>query len=168
MALETDRLLKSLTGHLLVASPQERDLDFIAAVILLIQHSEDQAFGVVLNRPMTMTVQQAWRGKSRCEGDELVYSGGPLDGPLMALHSEPSLGEIEILPSVYYSVKKKLVEQLICSPYHPRKVFQSHVGWGPGQLDRFMENGSWRTLPASPEHVFHAGPNLWEDVSKLE
>lgn len=159
--------MNSLTGHLLVASPQERDLDFIETVILLIQHSEEQAFGVVLNRPTTTTVRQAWRGKSRCEGDELLYSGGPVDGPLMVLHSETSLGEIEVLPGVYYSVKKKLVEQLIGSPCHPRKVFQSHVGWGPGQLERFVENGAWRILPATPEHVFHAGANLWDEANGI-
>ena len=55
--------MKALLGHLLIAPQHERDLDFVGTVILLIQHSEEQAFGVVLNRPTTTTVQQAWRGK---------------------------------------------------------------------------------------------------------
>ena len=44
-----DCLMKPLQGHLLIAPPQERDLDFIRTVILLIQHSQEQAFGVALN-----------------------------------------------------------------------------------------------------------------------
>lgn len=55
--------MKTLQGHLLIAPLQKRDLDFIRAVILLIQHSEEQAFGVVLNRPSTTTLRQAWRWK---------------------------------------------------------------------------------------------------------
>ena len=55
--------MKSLAGHLLIAPQQERDLDFMRTVILLIQHSEEQAFGVVLNRPTTTTARQTWRGK---------------------------------------------------------------------------------------------------------
>ena len=159
--------MTSLAGHLLIAPQDERDLDFIRTVILLIQQSEEQAFGVVLNRPTTTTVHQAWRRQSRCKRDEFVYSGGPVSSPLMALHTDPSLGEIEVLPGVYYSVQKKRLEQLVRYPNHPLKLFQSHVGWGPGQLERFVEDGPWRILPATGEHVFHAGPSLWEEVSKL-
>jgi putative transcriptional regulator len=160
--------MRTLLGHLLIASPHERDLDFIRTVILLIQHSEEQAFGVVLNRPTITTIREAWRGRSRCHRDEFVYSGGPVSGPLMALHTDPSLGEIEVLPGVYYSVQQKQIEQLVHVPTHPLKVFQSHVGWGPGQLERFLEDGPWRILPATAEHIFHAGPSLWEEVSKTE
>ena len=159
--------MKSLAGHLLIAPSQERDPDFAGTVILLIQHSQEQAFGVVLNRPTTTTVRQAWRGNSRCQRDEFVYSGGPVSGPLIALHAEPSLGEIEVLPGVYYSVQTKHIEQLIRYPNRPLKIFQSHVGWGPGELERFMENAPWRIVPATAEHVFHAGPNLWDEISKL-
>jgi len=158
-------LMKTLLGHLLIAPPDERDLDFIRTVILLIQHSEEQAFGVVLNRPTATTIRQAWRG--RCQRDGFVYSGGPVSGPLLALHTNPSLGEIEVLPGVYYSVQKRQLEQLVRCPDGSLKVFRSHVGWGPNQLERFLEDGPWRIMPATAEHVFHSGPSLWEEVSKL-
>ena len=62
--------MKSLAGHLLIAPSQERDPDFAGTVILLIQHSEEQAFGVVLNRPTTTTVREVWQGKSLSVGAE--------------------------------------------------------------------------------------------------
>jgi putative transcriptional regulator len=160
--------MTTLQGHLMIAPPHERDLDFIRTVILLIQHSEEQAFGVVLNRPTITKVRQLWRGPGRCgRDDEFVYSGGPVSGRLMALHTDQSLGEIEVLPGVYCSARRRLLEQLILSPRHPLKVFQRHVGWGPGQLERFLEDGPWRILPATAKHVFSVGTNLWEEVSKL-
>jgi putative transcriptional regulator len=159
--------MKSLTGHLLVAPPEERDLDFIGTVILLIQHSKEQAFGLILNRPTTTTVKQVWKGKRRCQCEEVVYSGGPVSGPLMALHSDECLAEIEVLPGVYYSVQAKQLDELFRCPRHPFKVFDSHVGWGPGQVESFLEAGPWRILPATPVQVFHAGPGLWEEVSAL-
>ena len=161
-----DRLMKTLQGHLLIAPPHERDLDFIRTVILLIQHSEEQAFGVVLNRPSTTMLRQVWRGRCRC-GDDLLYSGGPVSGPLMALHTDPFFGEIDVLPSVFYSVQMGRLKELFDTQGHQVKVFQSHVGWGPGQLERFLEDGHWRILPATAEHVFSVGISLWEEVSKL-
>ncbi len=159
--------MKSLTGDLLVAPPEERDLDFMGTVILLVQHSEEQAFGLVLNRPTTTTVKQAWRGRRRCHCEEVVYSGGPVSSPLMVLHTDEYLAEIEVLPGIYYSVQVKQLDELFRRPRHPIKVFNSHVGWGPGQLKRFLKAGPWRILAATPAQVFHAGPGLWNEVSSL-
>ena len=69
--------MKSLAGHLLIAPPEGRDLDFIGTVIFLIQYSEEQAFGVVLNRPTSKTVAKTLGGKKRCECQQPIYSGGP-------------------------------------------------------------------------------------------
>jgi putative transcriptional regulator len=133
--------MKSLSGHLLVAPPEERDLDFIRTVILLVQHSEEQAFGLILDRPTTKTVKQAWKSKRPCRCTEVVYSGGPVASPLMALHTDQHLAEIEVMPGVYYSVQVKQLEELFRCSRHPFKVFDSHVGWGPGQLESFLEVG---------------------------
>lgn len=159
--------MKSLAGYLLIAPPQERDLDFIGTVILVIQHSEEQAFGVVLNRPTEKSVEKVWKEKKRWKCDQPVYCGGPVASPLMALHTEAAIGEIEVLLGVYCSMQKGVLEWLIQHPTGPFKIFSSHVGWGPHQLERFVEAGPWQILPASREHVFDAEANLWGRMSKL-
>lgn len=53
----------------------------------------------------------------------------------MALHTDPFLGEIEVLPGVFYSVQKRRLRELFDAKRHPTKVFHSHIGWGPGQLE---------------------------------
>ena len=158
--------MPSLQGQLLVAPRHERDVTFLGTVILVIQHSEEQAVGVVLNRPTTTTIRQVWRGKRRCQRDECVYSGGPVSGPLVVLHTDATLGEVEVLPGVYYSVQAGNLEHLVRYPKHPFKMFRSHVGWAPGQLERFVKDGHWGIVPATIEDVFHAGSGLWEVVSE--
>ena len=49
--------MKSLKGHFLVASPHMEDPNFSQTVVLLVQHDEDGAFGVVLNRPAESTLK---------------------------------------------------------------------------------------------------------------
>jgi putative transcriptional regulator len=158
--------MTSLASHLLVAPPQERDLDFIRTVILLVQHSEEQAVGVVLNRPTDTPLKKVWRGRWHGTYNPSTYCGGPVSGPLMALHTDEVLGEIEVLPGVYYSAEKGHLERLIEQPSGRLKVFTSHAGWGPDQLERFLAEGPWLVLPATVEHVFCEGPGLWEALWK--
>jgi putative transcriptional regulator len=120
--------MRPLAGHLLVAPPQEHNLDFIRTVILVTPYVRHQVAGVVLDRPLAMTVKEAWRGQGQCQCEGHVYAGGPVFGPLMALHTDESLGEIEVVPGVYYSVQMEHLEQMLCHPAHPVKVFRSHVG----------------------------------------
>jgi putative transcriptional regulator len=155
-------MMDSLAGHLLIAPVIESDPDFIKTVILIIQHSDQQAVGVVLNRPSSKTVDEVWTGKRNWKSQQCVYSGGPVPGPLMAVHTYQPLGEIEIVTGVYYSVQKKHLEQIATRTDIQCKFFNSHTGWGPEQLEQWLERKSFHTLPATLGHVFDIGNNLWE------
>jgi len=154
--------MNSLAGHLLIAPAIERDPDFVKMVILLIQHSDQQAVGVVLKRQSSKTVDEVWTGKRNWKSQQCVYSGGPVPGPLMAVHSFQPLGKIEILTGVYYSVQKKHLEQIVTRTDIQCKFFNSHTGWGPGQLEQWLEGKAFCILPATPECVFDIVDNLWE------
>ena len=71
--------MKSLKGHLLIASPEMPDNDFAGTVILLVEHAEDGAYGLILNQPSSTTVKEAWaqNNDSPCAIEGLVYAGGP-------------------------------------------------------------------------------------------
>ncbi|HYW81037.1 MAG TPA: YqgE/AlgH family protein [Thermoguttaceae bacterium] len=156
-----------LQGHLLVAAPEPIDPDLARSVILLIQHSPEQAFGVVVNRPSDTGVQQLWKEqiKGKCDVDGLVHIGGPAPGPIMAVHGCQDFAELEILPGVYYSIKKKDLQKVVRKPDWPVKIFDSHAGWGPGQLEEQIDAGAWRVVAATPEIVFGDDPGLWERLS---
>jgi putative transcriptional regulator len=160
--------MKSLRGHLLVASLDLVDPNFLKAVVLMVQHSEEGALGLVLNRPTNTTVKQALAQVSDtpCHCKELLGLGGPCQGSLMAVHTHELLKEIEILPNIYFSAESGNLQQLVVTTDNPVRFFVGFAGWGPGQLEAELETGSWRTTAARAEHIFDDGPNLWEQVTK--
>ena len=94
--------MKSLQGQLLIASPKLFDPNFFRSVILLVQHGENGALGLVLNRPLEMTIANAWEQVSEmpCEATGFLHQGGPCDGPLMVLHTDASIPEMPVIPEV--------------------------------------------------------------------
>ena len=158
--------MESLAGQLLVASPQLADQNFARSLVLLIQHNEEGALGVVVNRPLRKTLQELWRevGSAPCHSRQPVYVGGPVPGPLMSLHTIPMLAEVEPISGVYFAVKKQHLDQLVLAEEPAYKVFVGHAGWGAGQLESEMHQGAWQTVPATVEHVFSTDDALWEVV----
>jgi putative transcriptional regulator len=179
--------MDSLQGYLLLASEELADPNFARSIVLVIEHNEQGALGVVLNRPTSKTVCELWREVSQVasESRQAICLGGPVSGPVMALHTVPDLAELEIIAGVYFAAKKQHLDQLVQqagsaagAPTHaenpfegspspseallPFKIFVGHAGWGPGQLEREIQQRAWYTLPARIEHVFDPDPGLWE------
>jgi len=161
--------MKSLQGHLLVASPHLPDPNFYRTVVLLIQHHEQGALGVVLNRPSQSTVREVIAKVSdmACPTDDTVRVGGPIEGPLMAVHGLRSCSEAEVFPGVYFATQRDHVLRLVQQEDPPFRIFSGYAGWGGGQLDRELEVGGWLTKPASLKYVFHtAADELWKKVTR--
>jgi putative transcriptional regulator len=158
--------MESLEGQLLVASPQLTDVNFARSLVLLIQHSQDGALGVVVNRPLSKTVQELWRevGSAPCHSLQPVYLGGPVPGPLMSLHTHPDLAEAEPVPGVFFAAKKQHLDTLVLDEKPAYKIFLGHAGWGAGQLESELHQGAWRTMPATIETIFSIDDSLWEFV----
>lgn len=158
--------MESLAGQLLVASPQLQDPNFARALVLLIDHNEEGALGLVVNRPVSKTIQELWRevGSAPCHSQQPIYLGGPVPGPLMALHNRPSLAELEPSPGVFFAAKKQHLDALVLDEEPAYKIFLGHAGWGGGQLEAEIEQGAWRTLPAEAEQVFSTAQDLWETL----
>jgi putative transcriptional regulator len=158
----------SLQGQLLIASPHLLDPNFVKTVVLLIQHTEQGALGVVLNRPTSKRLKELWKEVSgaACDSEDPVCLGGPVSGPLMAVHTNQFFAELEVLPGVFFAARREHLDGLVLQQGDPLKVFFGHAGWGPGQLDREIDAGGWMILPATAEYIFYPGEDLWEQVSK--
>lgn len=160
--------MKSLQGHFLIASKFLADPNFNKSVVLLVQHNEEGAFGVVLNRPADSTVRDLWEkvSESPCENDGPVHVGGPVAGPLMAVHGDESLAEAEIVPGVFFAAQRDNLEKLLQQQEHPYRLFIGHSGWGPGQLENELKLGAWLTAPATVDLVFCEDSEMWRKVSE--
>lgn len=160
--------MKSLQGHLLVAAADLRDPNFFRTVVLIFRHDEEGAAGVILNRRTHATIRQIWEQVSQtdCASNAPLCLGGPVEGPLMAVHSQPDLAEIDVLPGVYVAASQQNLEQLAAQSEEDARFFVGYAGWGSGQLERELEEDAWLTAPATPEHVFGNQDDLWEQVTK--
>jgi len=159
--------VSSLHGHLLVAGPGLLDPNFWRTVVLVGEHSEEGALGVILNRASETTVGEAVPELAElAEGMGAVHLGGPVQPSaivVLADFVEPEearslvLGSIGFLPS---EVDPETLGEL-----RRARVFAGYAGWGPGQLDGELDEGSWIVEPALAEDVFTNDPDgLWSTV----
>jgi putative transcriptional regulator len=155
--------MPSLQGHLLVAAPTLLDPNFFRTVVLIVQHNDDGALGLVLNRPTETTVQEAMRQLEEEPGEieGYIYQGGPCEGPLMMVHDQPGLSEMEVLPGVFFSTDKDSLEQLLQANGGQARFFVGYAGWSAGQLEGELRQGGWLVVPATPQIVFAAADIQW-------
>jgi putative transcriptional regulator len=86
----------NLTGRLLIASPYLGDGNFLRSVVFVIRHDVYGAFGLAINRPTERRFRELVELSStdgRPREDDWIYRGGPVDGPLLALHDLAGVGE---------------------------------------------------------------------------
>lgn len=158
--------MNRLTGHLLIAIPDLFDQNFHQTVVFVIQHDEEGASGVVLNRPSDTTIRDVWEevSEATAEAVDPVYIGGPVQGPLIALHESLALAESSVIPGVFVSVSREQLNELVQQHDHQYRIFSGYSGWAPGQLENELDQGGWLTLPAKHDHVFASTDGLWKKV----
>ena len=155
--------MKSLARHFLVASPKLQDPNFAKTVVLLLEHNEQGAFGVVLNRRIDKTIKDLWAEvhEPPCQSQQCLNLGGPVAGPLLAIHTHVPLGGVEVLPGVYFCHDKTQLEDIVQQQQHAFKLFVGHSGWGGEQLENEIRQGAWLTTPATAEYIFYDEDLLW-------
>ena len=156
-----------LSGHLLIAVPDLPDDNFFRSVVLMLKHTGEGATGVILNRPSNVTVSQVWdevAGEEICDSDRPVYVGGPVQGPLIAIHQHSQLAESEVLPGVFVSMERDNLNRLVTLDACSYRIYSGYSGWGADQLENELAVGGWLTLPAKFEHVFGGEEELWKVV----
>lgn len=164
--MDMEKKQSNAQGLLLVASPALKDPNFFRAVVLMVQHNDEGALGLVLNRPLETTVSEAWEqvNDDGCSVEGVLHQGGPCEGPLMVVHTDHSLSEVEVRPGLYFSTQRDSVEQLVSMNKCPMRFFVGYAGWGPGQLEAELEEGAWLAVQAAGDEVFGDSTQLWGGV----
>jgi putative transcriptional regulator len=156
---------ESLRGSLLIAAPQLLDPSFRRTVVLVADHGEEGAMGVILNRPSGMTVADAAPDLEPLVGaDAPIFAGGPVQttsGVVLAEVTEadePVFGDVVLVPSL-----GELAD--VIDGAGSVRVFAGYAGWGPGQLDDELGREDWIVEPARASDVFADDPEaLWGTV----
>lgn len=159
--------VQSLKGHLLIAGPGLIDPNFRRTVVLVGEHSEEGALGVILNRALEATVDETVPELATLvAGIESLHVGGPVQPSaivVLADFVEPERADALVLDSVGFLPSE--VDPDLLGELRRARVFAGYAGWGPGQLDGELAEGSWIIEPAIPDDVFTTDPEqLWSDV----
>jgi putative transcriptional regulator len=157
----------SLKGQLLVAGPGLLDPNFRRTVVLIGEHGEEGALGVILNRASDSTVGEALPELAPLvQGADAVHVGGPVQPSavvVLAEFAEPERAGTLVLDNIGFLPAEVDPDEL--GELHRTRVFVGYAGWGPGQLDGELEEGSWIVEPAGPDDVFTGAPEeLWSEV----
>ena len=158
----------SLQGYLLIALESLSDPNFSRTVVLIVQHDAQGALGLVLNRPTNATIAQAWQQVSEvpCGLEAFLFQGGPCEGPLMVLHAQSQLSQIQVLPELHFATESHTIQALVETQANPIKFFVGYAGWTAGQLEDELLAGGWALLPATAEIPFAQTDNLWLTLSR--
>jgi putative transcriptional regulator len=164
-----------LAGSLLIAMPQLQDPNFHRTVLLMIHHDEQSSFGLVLNRPADLEIEELfaslqfeWRG----DRDETVSWGGPVE-----LHSGwmlfgdssamPADGDeiTQVVPGLNFAGSLEVFRRVADQPPPRLRFFLGYAGWGPGQLEFEIAQGAWLSAEPTADVVFGVEPEaMWSHV----
>lgn len=160
--------MESLRGQLLIAEPTLMDPNFRRTVILVAEHSEEGALGLVLNRPTEVRLADAAPDLAPlAEHDAVLHIGGPVapEGAiLLAEFDDPAVVAVPIVGMVGLVAAGTDLERLPAAVRRAR-AFVGHSGWGPGQLDAEVEAEGWIVEAPAPDELFCDRPEgLWSTV----
>lgn len=158
-------------GIFLIATPSLREPSFRQTVVLLCEHGEQGALGVVVNRPTKMNITEVLPQVPILEGqNHMVFEGGPVQrNHLLMLFKTLECPEDThyVFDGVYLGSNMTVLEDILKNPFGPDnfRAFMGYSGWAPGQLEYEMETGSWLTLPADTSFMFDRDhTRLWGEI----
>jgi putative transcriptional regulator len=160
--------VESASGQLLIAGPQLIDPNFWRTVVLVVEHTDEGALGLVLNRPAEATVGDAVpRLSGLIDDDSAVMLGGPVGQNaviVLAEFQDPDEAALLAFENIGVLAGDE-GDDLVDAPVQAARAFAGHAGWGPGQLEAEIERGDWILEPARRADAFAAEPDeLWAKV----
>ena len=162
-----------MRGRLLVAAPSLVDPNFDRTVVLMLEHGEEGALGIVLNRPSNTTLDDVfpeWHALVSPPG--VAFAGGPVaTDAVIALARRRTTavdGFTEIVDDLgTVNLARDPLDvggSLACL-----RVFAGYAGWAPDQLEAEIAQGAWFDVALQPDDVFAPAPDrLWRDVLRRQ
>jgi putative transcriptional regulator len=153
----------SLAGQLLIASETMGDPRFARTVILMVQHTQNGALGIIVNlpigeRPLSGLLQMFGENDASVAGKVRIFAGGPVQPEVCLIvhgaeYSRPETIGINVHVA---ATSSREVLRDIANNTGPQKslVAFGYAGWGPGQLEGELERSVWVTAPGDPKLIF--------------
>ena len=158
----------NLTNQFLIAMPGMGDGTFAGTVVYLCEHTEKGALGLVINKPIDITLKNLFeKVELSLEREDLVaapvYFGGPVQTERGFVLHEPTGADTEsgynsslkIEGGLEMTTSKDVLEAL-ANGAGPKKVLVTlgYSGWAAGQLEDEISNNGWINVEAQPGIIF--------------
>jgi putative transcriptional regulator len=161
-------------GRLLVASPLLGDPNFERTVVFMLEHNDEGALGLVLNRPSDVEIAAPLDDWSRFTSHpSVVFVGGPVSREAVISLARVAGAEV---PEAWQRIDGAVGvldltadADLIGAAIADLRIFAGYAGWGPGQLESEIDEGAWWVVDAEPGDAFAAAPEgLWRAVLRRQ
>lgn len=156
----------------LIATPQLEDPNFHQTVVLLVEYSTKGAFGIVINRPLSITLSsvQSKQVDIAPEYREApIWYGGPANQNdvlcLYHIENERLPGDSDITAEIAIAPADAILLNSAARPIQPTtfRVVSGHAGWGAKQLDVELDAGAWLVSEIWTDLVFTDTPaTVWQ------
>ncbi len=153
----------NLTHHFLIAMPNMADPHFSRTLTFICEHNDKGALGIVVNRPIEMTLQALLEQVSIPFGAEQfksipIHFGGPVQvdrGFVLHMPLGQWQSTLAVSPEVGLTTSKDIL-QAVARGDGPRHLLVTlgYAGWAPGQLENELAQNAWLTVPAKSEVIF--------------
>ena len=90
-----------------------------------------------------------------------VHFGGPLSGPVVAIHGSSEFAEAETASGIYVAAQKPNLEGLVREQSGPYRLIVGHIGWEAERLQAELDAGFWHIIPATTDAVFTNDLDMW-------
>jgi putative transcriptional regulator len=155
----------------LVAVPQMGDPNFARSVVLMLEHNDEGALGLVVNRPSSLTLGEV------AESQDLTIHPGALGQPVFVggpvqpergfvLHLRDDVPQsVALVDGLFVSGSTEALTKLIGESVEGWRLCLGFAGWEAGQLEREIREGAWLTAPATAGRVLGTSPaDTWRSV----
>jgi putative transcriptional regulator len=157
-------------GTLLVATDKLNQSEFHHSVIYITEHSDQGTYGVIINKPTHMSVNEAMPNDRQLKTPSKLYFGGPMHAQFLFVITEDAKHEDlhQLVDGLYFGAGDKTTIELNAEKSHPvTRTFIGFSSWGPGQLDDEVKHGVWLLAPGSKKDIFDKHPEkLWTKLTK--
>lgn len=163
--------MKPAQGTLLISEPFLKDFYFRRSVILLAEHNEEGSFGLILNKPIDIRINEIV--KDFPAFDTNIYLGGPVGtDSLFVLHTMGNKisKSTRITQGLYWGGDIDVIKEMILAKaINPSDIrfYIGYAGWTANQLDRELKEKSWLVTKAKTGLMLKSSPEvLWKEILK--
>ena len=165
-----------MNQQLLIALPDMQDPRFEKAVILICEHNDEGAMGLLLNRKMqNFDTQQVFADLSLNQplDNKTIMDGGPLNkncGFILHNNNQVYKSSVKVTDSLTLTTSNDLLEQISLDQFTSDwQFYLGYSGWSKGQLENEIAENTWLTCPIDINLIFNTpSEELWKkSLSKI-